>query len=133
VASDEHLKQALRRLGDAKGHAVLIVEPSPDQQARLARLLAVRGHRVIGTSTMDGARAFLQAFPVDLVLLAEEVAGDSPLQVVADMVGRRPNARIVIMTPQDAVENGDESRRFAALEYVSRSLGGDVLQNLLPS
>lgn len=133
MASDEHLKQALRRLGDAKGHAVLIVEPSPDQQARLARLLAVRGHRVIGTSTMDGARAFLQAFPVDLVLLAEEVAGDSPLQVVADMVGRRPNARIVIMTPNEELENGEESQRFAALEYVSRSLGGDVLQNLLPS
>jgi hypothetical protein len=49
------------------------------------------------------------------------------------MVGRRPNARIVIMTPNEELENGEESQRFAALEYVSRSLGGDVLQNLLPS
>lgn len=133
VPSDEQLKQALKRLGDAPGRAVLIVEPSPDHQARLARLIAVHGHRVIGTSTMDGARAFLQAFPVDLVLLAEEVVGDSPLEVVADMVGRRPNARIAIMTPPDTSAAGPESTRFAALEYVPRSLGRDVLESLLPS
>jgi ActR/RegA family two-component response regulator len=129
VPRDEQLKQALERLGDAPGRAVLIVEPSPDHQARLARLMAVHGHRAIGTSTLDGARAFLQAFPVDLVLLAEEVTADAPLQVVAEMIGRRPNARIVIMTPKDA--ETAESRRFAALEYVPRSFGVDVLQTLL--
>jgi ActR/RegA family two-component response regulator len=132
MASDEQLTHALERLGRGPGRAVLIVEPSPDHQARLARLIAVHGHRAIGTSTIDGALAFLRAFPVDLVLLAEEVAGDSPLRVVAQLVGRRPNARIVIMTPPSTGLPIPEGARLAALEYVPRSLGVDVLQSLLP-
>jgi ActR/RegA family two-component response regulator len=111
----------------------LIVEPSPDQQARLARLLAVRGHRAIGTTTLDGALALLRACPVDLILLAEEVAGASPLRVVAEIVGRRPNARIVIMTPPNKADAIDAADRLSALEYVPRSFDGDALAALLPS
>jgi ActR/RegA family two-component response regulator len=133
MESDEQLAHALERLGAGPGRAVLIVEPSPDHQARLARLIAVHGHRAIGASSLGGALAFLRAFPVDLVLLAEEIGGDSPLQVVAEMIGSRPNARIVIMTPQSTAASSPEATRFAALEYVPRSLGVDVLQSLLPS
>ena len=68
------VEHALRGLSGGPGSAVLIVEPSPDHQARVARLLAVRGHRAIGTTSVDGAMAFMRAFPVDLVLLAEEIA-----------------------------------------------------------
>lgn len=123
-------QEVLQNLRGGRGRAVLIVEPSPDQQARLARLMAVHGHRAIGTASLDGALAFLEAFPVDLVLLAEELAGATPLRVVADIVGRRPNARIAIMTPPP----GDvEAGRYSALEYVPRSFGGDVLETLLPN
>jgi ActR/RegA family two-component response regulator len=132
VAADDDVQRALAGLSAGPGRAVLIVEPSPDQQARLARLMAVHGHRAIGTSTLDGALAFLRAFPADLVLLAEEIAGDSPLRVVAEIVGRRPNARIAIMTPPVGSEtNAQDIQRFAALDYVPRSLGAEVLQGLL--
>jgi ActR/RegA family two-component response regulator len=130
VPSDERLKAALQGLGVGPGRAVLIVESSPDHQARLARLIAVHGHRAIGTSTLEGALAFLRAFPVDLVLLDEQIGGESPLPVVAQIVGLRPHARIVIMTRPEA-GGAAEGERFGALEYVSRSLGGDVLQELL--
>lgn len=126
---DDDVQRALADLSDGPGRAVLIVEPSPDQQARLARLMAIHGHRAIGTSTLDGALAFLRAFPADLVLLAEEVAGDNPLRVVAEIVGRRPNARIAILHGTDA--SAQDAPRFAALDYVPRSLGSDVLQTLL--
>jgi DNA-binding NarL/FixJ family response regulator len=99
----------------------------------MARLLAVRGHRAIGTTTLDGALALLRACPVDLILLAEEVAGASPLQVVAEIVGRRPNARIVIMTRPNKTEAIAEADRLSALEYVPRSFDGDALAALLPA
>lgn len=130
---DERFSEALRKLSRSTGRAVLIVEPSPDHQARLARLVAVHGHRAIGTCSMDGALALLQVFPVDLVLLADEIAGRAPLQVVAAIVGRRPGSRIVIMTPPGQSAAEAESRRLDALEYVPRVFGGDVLQSLLPS
>lgn len=131
--ADNDLQRALAGLSHGPGRAVLIVEPSPDQQARLARLMAVNGHRAIGTSTLDGALAFLRAFPVDLVLLAEELAGDNPLRVVAEIVGNRPNARIAIMTPSRP-QPGDatqDTARFAALDYVPSSFGSEELQTLL--
>jgi ActR/RegA family two-component response regulator len=128
------IEHALRGLQNGPGRVVLIVEPSPDHQAKLARLLAVRGHRAIGTTSIDGALAFLRAFPVDLVLLAEEVAGDSPLRVVAELIGRRPNARIVIMTPPLAADAARSMTRagMAPLEYMPRSFDGETLAALLP-
>jgi ActR/RegA family two-component response regulator len=131
--SARDIEHALQGLQSGPGRAVLIVEPSPDQQAKMARLLAVRGHRAIGTTSLDGALAFLRAFPVDLVLLAEEVAGDAPLQVVAELIGRRPNARIVILTPQRGTPGAAVVRdRMATLEYMPRSFDGEVLAALLP-
>ena len=137
MATDNPLHEALRELEGGPGRAVLIVEPSPDHQARLARLMAIHGHRAVGTSSLEGALAFLRAFPADLVLLAEELVGDSPLRVVADIVGRRPGARIVIMTPptssQPTLNANLGPSHLGALEYVPRSFGGDVLEALLPT
>jgi ActR/RegA family two-component response regulator len=132
VANDINgVEHALRQLDSGPGSAVLIVEPSPDHQARVARLLAVRGHRAIGTTSVDGAMAFMRVFPVDLVLLAEEVAGDAPWRVVAELMSGRPKTRIVIMTPPSRA--GHEPARADALEYVPRSFDGDALSELLPS
>jgi ActR/RegA family two-component response regulator len=133
MATDNQLHEALRELEGGPGRAVLIVEPSPDHQARLARLMAIHGHRAVGTSSLEGALAFLRAFPADLVLLAEELVGDSPLRVVAEIVGRRPGARIVIMTPPSSLQPTLDSSHLGALEYVPRSFGGDVLEALLPT
>lgn len=122
------VQRALQGLAGGPGRAVLVVEPVPDQQARLARLVTVRGHRAIGTSSMDGARAFIRAFPVDLVLLAEEVVGDSALAVVAEVLGTRPHARVVIMTAPDHVGFGHASR---VLEHIERPFSVDALNRLL--
>jgi ActR/RegA family two-component response regulator len=131
VERDEPFSDALRKLSRSTGRAVLIVEPSPDHQARLARLVAVHGHRAIGTCGLDGALALLRVFPVDLVLLAEEITGGTPLEVVAEIVSRRPATRIVIMTPPASASADADEGRLAALEYVPRLFGGDVLQTLL--
>jgi DNA-binding NtrC family response regulator len=131
------MPKAVEGLSKGPGRAVLIVDPSPDHQARLARLMAVHGHRAIGTSSLDGAFAFLQAFPADLVLLAEEAAGATPRSVVADIADRRPNARVAIMVPPDHAELGepdpDAEIDEDALEYVPRALSGERLATLLPT
>jgi DNA-binding NtrC family response regulator len=122
------VQRALQGLADGPGRAVLVVEPSPDQQARLARLVTVRGHRAIGTSSLDGARAFLRAFPVDLILLAHELVETSALAVVAELLGTRPHARVVIMTPPEQMEELSSS---TVLEHVARPFSGETLSSLL--
>lgn len=123
------LPKAVKGLARGPGRAVLIVDPSPDHQARLARLTAVQGHRAIGTSSLDGALAFLQAFPADLVLLAEEAAGPVPLRTVAELAGARPNARVAILSPErDPLAI---AQREAAIEYLPAALSGEALDALL--
>jgi DNA-binding response OmpR family regulator len=122
------LPHAAAGLLRGRGRAVLIVDPSPDHQARLARLTAVHGHRAIGASSLDGALAFLQAFPADLVLLAEEAAGPAPMRAVAELVGKRPTARIAILTPRTLP---DDEPGVTALEYVPSALSGERLTALL--
>jgi DNA-binding NtrC family response regulator len=128
--------QALRGLRGGRGRAVLIIEPSPDQQSRLARQVTVHGHRVIGTSSLDGALALLGAFPVDLVLVSDALLGSDPMRLVGELVGSRPHARVVIMTTP--ARSGDAAQgaalkapRNGALEYINRPFTSDMLTTLL--
>lgn len=76
--------------------AVLIVEPLPDQQWKLARMFTVQGYRVIGSASVMAARALLRRFPVDLIMLAE----DDNQRLTADVTDLRvqaPNAQVVVM------------------------------------
>jgi hypothetical protein len=52
---------------------------------------------------------------------------------VAEFIGQRPNARVVIMTrpSAEAAAGALDTGRFAALEYVPRAMNGEVLQSLL--
>lgn len=118
------------RVGSA-GRAVLVIEPDPDRQQGLARLLKLGGHRVIGTSTVDGGRSLLREFPVDLVLVAEEVTVPNPMAVIADMVGIRPGARFVVLTEPEEPVSGVRPARYEALEYLERPEEPQPLHALL--
>jgi DNA-binding NtrC family response regulator len=128
----EHVGEALEALGIGRAaRAVLIIESDPDQQQRLARLLTLGGHRVIGTSTVDGGRTLLKEFPVDLVLIAEELTVPNPMAVIADMVGVRPEARFVVLTEPEEPVSGVRPARFEALEYLERPTEPEAFRALL--
>jgi len=108
-----------------------VLEPNPDHQARLARLLTVHGNRVIGTSSLDAAAALMREFRVDLVLLAEELTLPDPAGAVANLVALQPEARIAIMTGDEDGGSGVRPARVAAVEYLARPLGQRGLADLL--
>lgn len=153
---NDGVNDLLRGLHGGPGRAVLIIEPNPDQQSRLARQVTVRGHRVIGTSSLDGALALLREFPVDLVLVSEALVAAEPLRIVGELVSARPNARVVIMTLPPTPSSATRRRRSdpalpvaaptaatkpataqaarprpGALEYIARPFSGEALSTLL--
>jgi DNA-binding NtrC family response regulator len=125
----------LRRLPVKR--SVLVIEPDPDGQSRLAREVSLTGHQVIGTDSLDGAKSLLAAYPVDLILLAEGLTLTDPLGVVAELVGLRPEARIIVVThPESDAESGHSDIRPArheALEYLPGPVEPDRLAMLLAS
>lgn len=80
---------------------MLIVEPLPDQQWKLARMFTVQGYRVIGSASVMAARALLVRFPVDLIMLAEETT-QRLVEDVAELRLQAPDARVVLMSESDA-------------------------------
>lgn len=117
--------------GRTRGRAALVIEANPDHQQRLARLLTFGGDRVVGTGTVDGARTLLREFPVDLVLIAEELTLPNPMALIADMVGLQPGARFVILTEPEEPASAVRPLRFEQLEYLERPEEPGVLRELL--
>ncbi|MFW5920881.1 MAG: response regulator [Polyangiales bacterium] len=85
---------------------VLVVEDDPDTQWRLARMLTMEGHRVVGTSSGDGALALVGEWSMDLVLVDETLPGMDGLEVAQRIRERHPNMPVVLMTdePSDELE-----------------------------
>ena len=74
---------------------VLLVENDPDLQWRLARMLTVDGNRVVGTSSSDGALALMAQWPVDVVLVAEDLPGMDGIELAKHI--RRDHAEVPIV------------------------------------
>jgi ActR/RegA family two-component response regulator len=115
------------------GRAVLIAEPDPAEQARLARLFRRAGHRVIGASTIDASRSLLKEFSVDVALVAEELTLPSPMMTIADLVSIRPEARFVVLAESESGGSGIRAPREEAIEYSPRPLEPEALSVLLAS
>lgn len=112
---------------------VLIVEDNPDAQWRLARMLTVRGNRVVGTSTGDGALALIAQWPVDLVLIDEALPGMSGVDLTRRLRALYPKIAVIVMT--DAVGEDRarlETRALAAgaSACVSKPLAYEAVSNV---
>jgi CheY-like chemotaxis protein len=113
------------------GRSILVVEADPEVQARLARGLSRRGHRVVGTGSGDGALALVSQWDVDLVLISDTLPGRSGVEVVRAVHQARPRAAIVLMS-----DNLEPAIRLAAAgagaqECVRKPLGDEELAQLL--
>jgi CheY-like chemotaxis protein len=104
---ERKLTGAARALSDAGGEQlgrILVVEADPDTQWRLARMLTLHGHRVVGTSSGDGAFALVAEWPVDLVLVDETLPGMPGLEVARRLREQYPSIRVVLMTGSEGPE-----------------------------
>lgn len=120
----------------ALSKTVLIVEPMPDRQWKLARIFTVSGYRVIGASVVSAAKALLETCPVNLILLSPDACVDDA-NATGELSALSPNARILMMQPDirndegqnrqtrdekrlDDEEQNDERVDPPVLSYVAR-------------
>jgi CheY-like chemotaxis protein len=113
------------------GRSILVVEADPEVQARLARGLSRRGHRVVGTGSGDGALALVAQWDVDLVLISDTLPGRSGVEVVRAVHQVRPQAAIVLMS--DALEPAIRlaAKSAGAQECARKPLADEDLSQLL--
>jgi len=102
----------------AGGPTVLIVEPLPDQQWKLARMFTVQGYRVIGSASLHAAKALLRRFPVNLILLAEGSCEDGLEEALEGLMVQARKTRVLVMS--DSKEAQQLAAKTAGVECVSR-------------
>ena len=111
--------------------SVLVVEDDPDLQWRLTRMLTLKGHRVVGTSSGEGALALLAEWPVDLVLVDEDLPGMSGVEVVARVRVDHPAIPVVMMTGSDGPEAQLAARLAGAVALLAKPFQLDALFELV--
>jgi CheY-like chemotaxis protein len=94
-------------------HAILVVEDDPDLQWKIARMLTLRGNRVVGTSSGEAALELMAQWPVDLVLVDELLPAMSGLELARIVRERYAHLPVVLMA-----ENGERGIQHAAFSAI---------------
>ena len=114
-----------------KLEGILVVERDPDMQWKLARMLTVQGHRVVGTSSGDGALALVAQWPVDLILVGEDLPGMSGLEVASRLRKQTPGIPVVLMTKKETVESSLAARVVGVAASIVKPFRPEALASLV--
>lgn len=110
---------------------ILVIEDDPDLQWQLARMLTVQGHRVVGTSSGDGALALVSQWPVDLVLVDEELPGMTGLEVANKLREEHPQIPVVLMTCDATEELNIKARASGIVETLVKPFRSEAITELV--
>jgi CheY-like chemotaxis protein len=121
---------ALIRVGPRE-RSVLVVEADPEVQVQMARTLRREGHRVVGTSSGDGALALVSQWDVDLILISEDLPGRAGIEVTRLIHAVKPQAPVVVMARLAEPSLRAAARAAGAIDCVPKPLQVEQLARWL--
>lgn len=114
-----------------RGRGVLVVESDPDLQWRIARELTIEGSRVVGASTGEGALALIDQWPVDLVLVDENLPGIDGIELIRRLAEVMPEITLILLTDSDDPDLQVTARLAGATSCIRKPFRADVLDAIL--
>jgi CheY-like chemotaxis protein len=121
---------ALIRVGPRE-RSVLVVEADPEIQVQMARILRREGHRVVGTSSGDGALALVSQWDVDLILISEDLPGRAGIEVTRLIHAVKPQAPVIVMSTNAEPSLRAAARAAGAVECFAKPLRVEHLSQWL--
>ena len=129
----ERARRAVATVPPTRTRGVLVVEDDPDLQWQLARMLTVRGNRVVGTSSGEAALELLRQWPVDLVLVDDGLPGMSGMELARIIGESHPETAVVLMSSDDSPKARIAAKLAGAVAVVTKPFQVDALVELLRS
>jgi DNA-binding response OmpR family regulator len=129
----EAARRAVAAVEAVRERGVLVVEDDPDLQWRLARMLTVRGNRVVGTSSGEAALELMSQWPVDLVLVDDTLPGMSGVELARVIQERHAGIPVVLMSAEDTRESRLAARLAGAVAVLTKPFAIESLFDLLRS
>lgn len=111
--------------------SVLVVESDPEVQVQMARALRREGHRVVGTSSGDGALALVSQWDVDLILVSEDLPGRAGIEVTRLIHAVQPLAPVVVLSTTAEPNLRAAARAAGAVDCVLKPLRVEQLARWL--
>ena len=99
---------------------VLVVDDDPSIRSKLAMCLEDDGHDVTAVSGTDEAVEAATEEPFDAIFLDLRLPGTSGMDIIPDLVERRPRAEIIIITAHASIESAVKAMRTGASDYLPK-------------
>ena len=110
---------------------VLIVDDEAELVTALTERLNLRGFQAQGVTTGQGALAFLESHPCDVVLLDVKMPGLGGLEVIQRIKARWITLEVVLLTGHGSVRDVEEGMALGAFDYLMKPIKIDDLVRVL--
>ncbi|MDQ2925994.1 MAG: sigma-54 dependent transcriptional regulator [Acidobacteriota bacterium] len=110
---------------------LLIVDDDAPVRNACAEIAARMGFITHVADSVPSARAHLQRFPVDLMLLDLKLPGGGGLMLLEEVKSRHPEASVVVMTAFATVSSAVEAMRTGASDYLTKPFALEELATVL--
>ncbi|MBX3023536.1 sigma-54-dependent Fis family transcriptional regulator [bacterium] len=105
---------------DRPGLRVLVIDDEKNIRATVAICLEGLGCAVTGVATADAARAAVAAAGYDLAFLDLRLGDASGLDLLPELLARRPDLDVVIITAYATIDTAVEAMRRGARDYLPK-------------
>ncbi|HEY4116195.1 MAG TPA: sigma-54 dependent transcriptional regulator [Byssovorax sp.] len=108
--------------------AALVVDDDAGVRQSLRLCLEADGGRVLGVATASGALEALERAPFDLVLLDLWLGAESGLALLPQILRRRPDAAVVVITAFATIETAVQAVKLGAVDYLPKPFTPDQVR-----
>lgn len=105
----------------------LVIDDAPSFNATLVRLLARRGHRVLGALDAAAALELARTHRPRRVILDLNLAGSNGLTLIPELLAIDPECRIVVLTGYASLATAVGAIKLGAVQYLAKPVELDAI------
>ncbi len=106
---------------------ILVVEDDPAMRTMASMALRKEGYHVTEAASTTAARRHLDTDLFDLILTDIYLGDGTALELVAEVQGTSPDARVILMTGHGTVETAAAAHEAGVFDYLAKPVSLDVL------
>jgi DNA-binding NtrC family response regulator len=100
----------------------LVVDNEASFASFLEEFFKIEGHFILRAVTAKDALEKARQFQPDLILLSNQLKGDSGLTLLPELLLEHPSAAVILMANQPSIQEAVEAMKNGAVDYLERPL-----------